>query len=38
MAARADRAIEAIWRIESAQLIAGLSRIVGDIGTAMERR
>ena len=36
MAARADRAIEAIWRIESAQLIAGLSRIVGDIGTAEE--
>jgi RNA polymerase sigma factor (sigma-70 family) len=27
-------AIEAIWRIESARLIAGLARIVGDIGTA----
>lgn len=30
------RAIEAIWRIESAPLIAGLARIVGDIGTAEE--
>jgi RNA polymerase sigma factor (sigma-70 family) len=30
------RAIEAIWRIESARLIAGLARIVGDIGTAEE--
>jgi RNA polymerase sigma factor (sigma-70 family) len=33
-ATEAHRAIEAIWRIESAQLIAGLARIVGDIGTA----
>ena len=32
----ANRAIEAIWRIESARLIAGLARIVGDIGTAEE--
>ena len=32
----ARRAIEAIWRIESARLIAGLTRIVGDIGTAEE--
>src|SRR5947207_13546931 len=32
----AHRAIEAIWRIESARLIAGLARIVGDIGTAEE--
>src|SRR5256885_2987535 len=32
----AHRAIEAIWRIESARLIAGLSRMVGDIGTAEE--
>lgn len=32
----AYRAIEAIWRIESARLIAGLARVVGDIGTAEE--
>ena len=32
----AHRAIEAIWRIESARLIAGLTRVVGDIGTAEE--
>ena len=32
----AHRAIEAIWRIESARLIAGLTRIVGDIGVAEE--
>src|SRR2546426_13549 len=32
----AHRAIEAIWRIESARLIAGLARIVGDIGTSEE--
>ncbi|TMD80238.1 MAG: RNA polymerase sigma factor [Chloroflexi bacterium] len=30
------RAIEVIWRIESARLIAGLARVVGDIGTAEE--
>jgi RNA polymerase sigma factor (sigma-70 family) len=30
----AHRAIEAVWRIESARLIAGLARIVGDIGRA----
>jgi RNA polymerase sigma factor (sigma-70 family) len=30
------RAIEAIWRIESARLIAGLARFVGDIGAAEE--
>jgi RNA polymerase sigma-70 factor (ECF subfamily) len=29
-------AIEAVWRIESAKLIAGLARIVGDIGVAEE--
>src|SRR5438552_19158062 len=34
--AEAHRAIEAIWRIESARLIAGLARIVGDIATAEE--
>jgi len=28
------RAIEAVWRIESARLIAGLARIVGDVGAA----
>ena len=32
----AHRAIEAIWRIESARLIAGLARLVGDIGSAEE--
>src|SRR5258708_6286942 len=34
--AEAHRAIDAIWRIESARLIAGLARVVGDIGTAEE--
>ena len=29
-----SRAIEAIWRIESARLIAGLARMVGDVGLA----
>jgi RNA polymerase sigma-70 factor (ECF subfamily) len=28
------RAIDAVWRIESAKVIAGLARIVGDIGQA----
>src|SRR5688500_11902763 len=28
------RAIEAVWRIESPRLIAGLARIVGDVGAA----
>ena len=28
------RAIEAVWRIESARLIAGLARMVGDVGFA----
>ena len=28
------RAIEAVWRIESARLIAGLARMVGDVGVA----
>jgi RNA polymerase sigma factor (sigma-70 family) len=28
------RAIDAVWRIESARLIAGLARIVGDLGVA----
>ncbi len=30
----ATRAIEAVWRIESARLVAGLARIVGDVGFA----
>ena len=28
------RAIESVWRIESARLIAGLTRIVRDVGIA----
>jgi RNA polymerase sigma factor (sigma-70 family) len=31
-----DRAVEAVWRIESARLIAGLARIVADVGLAEE--
>jgi RNA polymerase sigma factor (sigma-70 family) len=31
-----DRAIEAVWRIEAARLIAGLTRIVRDVGLAEE--
>jgi RNA polymerase sigma-70 factor, ECF subfamily len=31
-----ERAIEAVWRIESARLIAGLARIVRDVGVAEE--
>jgi RNA polymerase sigma factor (sigma-70 family) len=36
MAADVDarRAIDAVWRIESARLIAGLARITGDVGVA----
>lgn len=30
------RAIDAVWRIESARLVAGLARIVGDVGLAEE--
>jgi RNA polymerase sigma-70 factor, ECF subfamily len=30
------RAIEAVWRIESAMLIAALARIVRDVGLAEE--
>ena len=30
------RAIEAVWRIESARIIAGLARMVGDVGVAEE--
>ena len=32
--AETHRAIEAVWRIESARLIAGLARIVGGVGVA----
>ncbi|MCW2912779.1 MAG: polymerase subunit sigma-24 [Actinomycetia bacterium] len=32
----AHRAIEAVWRIESARIIAGLTRIVRDVGLAEE--
>ena len=35
-ASAANRAIEAVWRIESARLIAGLTRIVRDVGLAEE--
>ncbi len=34
MTSDAHRAIEAVWRIESARLIAGLTRIVRDVGVA----
>ena len=34
MAVDAHRAIEAVWRIESARLIAGLARLVRDVGLA----
>src|SRR3989442_8362561 len=30
----AAEAIDAVWRIESARLIAGLARLVGDVGIA----
>ncbi len=33
-AAATRRAIEAVWRIESARLIAGLARVTGDLGLA----
>ena len=33
-ATNAHAAIDAVWRIESAKLIAGLTRIVGDVGMA----
>ena len=36
MTGEAHRAIEAVWRIESARLIAGLVRIVRDVGLAEE--
>ncbi|MFB9234664.1 RNA polymerase sigma factor [Plantactinospora siamensis] len=33
---RATDAVEAVWRIESARLIAGLARLVNDVGLAEE--
>src|SRR6187431_2405139 len=36
MALETHRAIEAVWRIESARLIAGLTRTVRDVGLAEE--
>src|SRR5712671_5732166 len=35
-ATEAHRAIDAVWRIESARIIAGLARIVRDVGLAEE--
>jgi RNA polymerase sigma-70 factor (ECF subfamily) len=32
--AAAHRAVEAVWRIEAARLIAGLVRLVHDVGRA----
>jgi RNA polymerase sigma factor (sigma-70 family) len=36
MASDANRAIDAVWRIESPRLIAGLARMVRDVGLAEE--
>src|SRR5882724_9936753 len=36
MATDTHRAIDAVWRIESARLIGGLARIVRDVGLAEE--
>jgi len=36
MESATHRAIDAVWRIESARIIAGLARIVGDVGAAEE--
>jgi predicted RNA polymerase sigma factor len=32
----AHRAIDAVWRLESARIIAGLARLVNDVGLAEE--
>ena len=37
MTSETHRAIEAVWRIESAPLIAGLTRLGGDVGLAEDR-
>ncbi|HEY9350893.1 MAG TPA: sigma-70 family RNA polymerase sigma factor [Acidothermales bacterium] len=34
MTSATQQAIDAVWRIESARLIAGLARVVGDVGLA----
>src|SRR6266550_235720 len=34
MTSETHRAIDAVWRIESARLIAGLARLVRDVGVA----
>ena len=34
MSSATRQAIDAVWRIESARLIAGLARLVGDVGLA----
>ena len=36
MAGDVNRAIEAVWRIESAKVVAGLARMTGDVGIAEE--
>lgn len=36
MVSETHRTIEAIWRIESAKVIAGLSRLIRDVGLAEE--
>ena len=36
MASKTQRTIAAIWRIESGRLIAGLTRVVRDVGLAEE--
>jgi RNA polymerase sigma factor (sigma-70 family) len=35
-AVNAHRAVEAVWRLEAARIIAGLSRMLGDVGLAEE--
>jgi RNA polymerase sigma factor (sigma-70 family) len=35
-ATETNRAIEAVWRIEAARVIAGVARLVGDVGLAEE--
>src|SRR5204863_503363 len=32
----AHRAVDAVWRLESARIIAGLARLVNDVGLATE--
>jgi predicted RNA polymerase sigma factor len=35
-AADVDRTVEAVWRLEAPQIIAGLTRMTGDLGLAEE--